>query len=166
MQALDAGPTLYSAGGGDASTIIKAHSLDGMDVWPSILSSAIDAAIPSPRTDILLHLQGPNNGHIPPVAVAATLDSAVPSVDGDFAFDSEAVKAWEKTAALRMGKWKVVVNQVESPCPQSANITANPGRCLNRVSAAAFAHLFALTRVSSPLPEFIGYRLGEARPRV
>lgn len=39
---------------------------------------------------------------------------------------------WEKTAALRAGKWKLVMNQVESTCPQAANISGNPGRCLNR----------------------------------
>ena len=57
MHNVDWGPTLFSAGGGNASRIIDAHALDGVDAWPSILSSAEGQEVPSPRKDVLLHLQ-------------------------------------------------------------------------------------------------------------
>ena len=78
MHNVDFGPTLVSAGGGNASAVIAVHKLDGMDMWstlvrtpPTVASTAapVNAARAidyGPRTDVgvLLHLQGPNNGWV------------------------------------------------------------------------------------------------------
>jgi len=107
MHNVDWGPTLYSAGGGDAAKLIDAHKLDGMDMWPAFLQTASsssgsdgsgDAAPPlavGPRQDILLHLQGMSMGSSPPM----------PETD--------------MTAALRSGDWKVVMHQKESVVKES-----------------------------------------------
>jgi len=90
-------PTLYSAGGGDASKIITAHKLDGLDMWPSLLQTAAGSELTSadgPRQDVLLHLQGMDMGALQ-------------------------MRTQHMTAALRMGDWKVVLRQKESNCPAS-----------------------------------------------
>lgn len=119
MHNVDWGPTFVAAAGGNASAVIAAHVLDGINVWETLVATTTTTP-PSngqvidygPRQDVLLHLQGPDNGYVQ--------------------------EGWELTAALRMGDWKIVANQKEASCPPSINISGQT--CLKEATGWVQLH--------------------------
>ena len=94
--------------------MIAKGNLDGLDVWRALVATPVTPAAPGspvasygPRSDVLLHLQGPDNG-----------------------FPSE---GWELTAALRMGDWKIIMNQKSDNCHGSL-ANASGGSCLHEAT--------------------------------
>ena len=65
MHNVDWGPTFVAAAGGNASAVIEADKLDGLSIWPALVSNSfvrvageLRGAIDyGPRNDVLLHLQ-------------------------------------------------------------------------------------------------------------
>lgn len=103
----DWGPTLYSAAGGDAAALVANTTLklDGLDQWGAV-SQIAGLNHTGPRSEVLLHLAGPDNND---------------------------ASTWSAYSAYRIGSWKVVLAAPESPCTDGMNVSGGAS-CAHRAT--------------------------------
>ena len=76
MHNVDWGPTFVAAAGGNASFVIETQKLDGLNIWPALVSNSLvlrdselrGAIDYGPRNDVLLHLEVISTRKPPPPA--------------------------------------------------------------------------------------------------
>jgi hypothetical protein len=99
MHLTDWGPTLFSAAGGDGAALARNTTLklNGVDQWGAL--SLIDGLNrTAPRTEVLLHLAGPDNND---------------------------ASTWSSYSAYRIGPWKVVVAAPDKPSLPGGIVPSN-----------------------------------------
>lgn len=99
MHLTDWGPTLFSAAGGDGAALARNATLklNGVDQWGAL--SLIDGLNrTAPRTEVLLHLAGPDNND---------------------------ASTWSSYSAYRIGPWKVVVAAPDKPSLPGGIVPSN-----------------------------------------